>query len=113
MKRANLTVESEALAQRVVLEGRKAVGVVYRKGGEERTARARCEVLLAAGAIQSPQLLELLNRRAGLLRNAAVVLGNVGDTRALPALEKALQDEEEVVREAAQWAIERIYQRLR
>ena len=37
MKRPNLTVESEALAQRVVLEGRKAVGVVYRKGGEERT----------------------------------------------------------------------------
>jgi epoxyqueuosine reductase len=51
------------------------------------------------------------NRRAGLLRNAAVVLGNVGDERALPALEKALSDPEEVVREAAAWAIERIKER--
>jgi epoxyqueuosine reductase len=47
------------------------------------------------------------NRRAGLLRNAAIVLGNVGDARALPALEKALTDEE-VIRDAAAWAIERI-----
>ncbi|MEA2923372.1 MAG: choline dehydrogenase, partial [Alphaproteobacteria bacterium] len=59
MKRANLTIESGALAQRVVLERRRAVGLVYRKGTEERTVRARREVLLAAGAIQSPQLLEL------------------------------------------------------
>ena len=51
-------------------------------------------------------------RRAGLLRNAAVVLGNVGDGRALPALEKALTDKEEVIREAAAWAIGRIRARL-
>jgi epoxyqueuosine reductase len=51
------------------------------------------------------------NRRAGLLRNAAIVLGNVGDSRALPALEKALADEEDVIRTAAAWAIERIRQR--
>lgn len=48
------------------------------------------------------------NRRAGLLRNAAIVLGNVGDERALPAIQQALGDAEEVVREAAAWAIERI-----
>jgi epoxyqueuosine reductase len=51
------------------------------------------------------------NRRAGLLRNAAIVLGNVGDERALPALEKALTDEEELIRDAAAWAIARIRQR--
>lgn len=51
------------------------------------------------------------NRRAGLLRNAAIVLGNVGDARALPALEKARADEEEVIRDAAAWAIGRIRQR--
>jgi epoxyqueuosine reductase len=51
------------------------------------------------------------NRRAGLLRNAAIVLGNSGDERVLAALEKALSDPEEVVREAAAWAIERIRQR--
>ncbi|MBA4064747.1 MAG: tRNA epoxyqueuosine(34) reductase QueG [Isosphaera sp.] len=52
------------------------------------------------------------NRRAGLLRNAAVVLGNVGDGRALPALERALADPEEVVREAAAWALDRVRQRI-
>jgi epoxyqueuosine reductase len=51
------------------------------------------------------------NRRAGLLRNAAIVLGNVGDVRALPALERALTDEEAMIREAAAWAIDRIRQR--
>jgi epoxyqueuosine reductase len=47
-------------------------------------------------------------RRSGLLRNAAIVLGNVGDQRALPALEAAARDEDPVIREAAAWAIERI-----
>ncbi|MBX9582411.1 MAG: tRNA epoxyqueuosine(34) reductase QueG [Gemmataceae bacterium] len=51
------------------------------------------------------------NRRTGLLRNAAVVLGNVGDDRALPALERALSDRDAVIREAAAWAIGRIRQR--
>jgi epoxyqueuosine reductase len=51
------------------------------------------------------------NRRAGLLRNAAIVLGNSGTELALPALDRALNDSEEVVREAAGWAIERIRQR--
>jgi epoxyqueuosine reductase len=52
------------------------------------------------------------NRRVGLLRNAAMVLGNVGDERALPALERAQTDPEATIREAAAWAIERIRQRL-
>jgi epoxyqueuosine reductase len=47
-------------------------------------------------------------RRRGLLRNAALVLGNAGDTRALPALRRALEDPEPLVRDAAAWAIERI-----
>ncbi len=51
------------------------------------------------------------NRRAGVLRNAAIVLGNVGDARALPALEKALGDPESMIRGAAAWAIARIRQR--
>jgi epoxyqueuosine reductase len=51
------------------------------------------------------------NRRVGLLRNAAIVLGNTGDAQALPALEQALNDPEELVRAAARWAIERIHQR--
>jgi epoxyqueuosine reductase len=47
-------------------------------------------------------------RRAGMLRNAAIALGNRGDPAALPALEKAALDADAVVREAARWAIEQI-----
>lgn len=50
-------------------------------------------------------------RRPGLARNAAVVLGNVGDDRALPALERALGDPDSGVRQAAEWAIGRIRER--
>jgi len=50
-------------------------------------------------------------KRRGLLRNAAVILGNQGDPCALSALERALHDEEPLVREAAEWAIDRIRNR--
>jgi epoxyqueuosine reductase len=52
-------------------------------------------------------------RRRGLVRNAAVVLGNTGDKRALPALEEALGDAEPMVRDAAAWAIEQIRARVK
>ena len=88
MKRPNLTIESGALAQRVVLEGRKAVGVVYRKGGEERTVRARREVLLAAGAIQSPQLLEL----SGIGQRDVLKRAGVEVVHELPGVGENLRD---------------------
>jgi epoxyqueuosine reductase len=47
-------------------------------------------------------------RRRGLLRNAAIALGNSGDPKALPALRRALDDAEPLIRDAAAWAIERI-----
>ncbi len=47
-------------------------------------------------------------RRAGLLRNAAIVLGNRGDARSAPALARALDDPEEPVRHAAAWALARL-----
>ena len=55
--RANLHIETGALATRILFEGRRAVGVEFDQGGTRRTLRARREVLLAAGALQSPQLL--------------------------------------------------------
>jgi len=57
--RGNLRVETEAFAAGVIFEGQRAVGVRYRQGEVMRTARCRAEVLLCAGSIQSPQLLQL------------------------------------------------------
>ncbi|HXE24175.1 MAG TPA: choline dehydrogenase [Roseiarcus sp.] len=59
MKRPNLNVLTHALATRVVFEGRRAAGVHYRRHGRERMAKARREVILSGGAINSPQLLKL------------------------------------------------------
>ena len=57
--RPNLGVVTDALATRVLIEGQRAFGVEAHVGGSTRTFRARREVLLAAGALQSPQLLML------------------------------------------------------
>jgi choline dehydrogenase len=59
LHRENLKVETDALAARVVFEGSRAAAVEYFQGNEKQTARARREVLLCGGAINSPQLLEL------------------------------------------------------
>ena len=58
-QRENLRIETGAHASAVRIEQGRAVGVSYRQGGQARLARCRGEVLLAAGAIQSPQLLQL------------------------------------------------------
>jgi len=57
--RPNLTVADGALVKRVVFDGRRARGVEYLRDGLTITARAAREVLLCAGAIRSPQILEL------------------------------------------------------
>ena len=57
--RSNLRVVSEALATRVLFDGRRATGVEYMVGGESRTAKANAEVLMTSGAFNSPQLLQL------------------------------------------------------
>ena len=59
MRRANLAVRTHSLATRVLFEGCRAIGVAYRRGNEERIARARREVIVSAGPIQSPKLLKL------------------------------------------------------
>jgi choline dehydrogenase len=57
--RPNLTVRTDAHVTRVRLDGRRATGVTCRRGGREETIAAAREVILCAGALQSPQLLEL------------------------------------------------------
>jgi len=58
-QRGNLSIETSALARRILFEGRKARGVEYSQNGRLRTARARKEVLVSGGAYNSPQLLQL------------------------------------------------------
>jgi choline dehydrogenase len=57
--RPNLRIETNAMASGLLFEGQRAVGVRYAQGGKLKIARCRAEVLLAAGSIQSPQLLQL------------------------------------------------------
>lgn len=57
--RPNLTVRTDALATRVIIEKGRAVGVRYVHRGEEHQALAQAEVILAGGAVNSPQLLML------------------------------------------------------
>ncbi|MGE0766769.1 MAG: GMC family oxidoreductase [Hyphomicrobiaceae bacterium] len=58
-KRPNLVVETGALSERLLLDGHRCIGVRYRVGDEVREAHAGREVVVSAGSINSPQLLEL------------------------------------------------------
>jgi len=88
MSRSNLKVETGALTQRVLLEGKRAAGVVYKKGGELITARARREVLLCAGSVQSPQLLEL----SGIGNGEVLKRAGVSVAHHLPGVGENLRD---------------------
>ncbi len=65
--RSNLKVISNALASRLLFEGRRAVGVEYRQDGQTRSLRAKGEVILSGGAFNSPQLLQLSGVGPGAL----------------------------------------------
>lgn len=88
MGRPNLKVETRALSRRILLEGKKAVGVEYQRSGKTVTEKARREVILCAGPIGSPQLLQ----RSGI--GPAAVLKNAGVEVAhdLPGVGENLQD---------------------
>ena len=57
--RANLDIRTDAHAQRLLFDGKRAVGVRYRQGGREVEIRARREIVLSSGAVGSPQLLQI------------------------------------------------------
>ncbi|MFU2325041.1 GMC family oxidoreductase [Pseudomonas sp. NFX98] len=88
MERPNLTLISGAEVSRVVLEGRVAVGVEYLHQGLKATARAREEVILAAGAINSPKLLQL----SGIGAPDRLAAAGVPVVHALPGVGENLQD---------------------
>ena len=88
MKRPNLRVETGALASQVLFEGKRAVGVEFVQNGQKRVAMADAEVILAGGAINSPQLLQLSGVGAGeLLRQHGIAV--VAD---VPGVGENLQD---------------------
>jgi choline dehydrogenase len=83
-KRANLTIETHAMGSRVLFDGRRAMGVEFVQGGSRRKALASREVIVCAGAIQSPQVLELsgvgdAGRLAGLGIPVVASLPAVGE----------------------------------
>ena len=88
MRRANLRVVTGAQATRILFEGRRAVGVAYQAAGRLEEARAGREVILSAGAVNSPQLLQLsgVGPAALLARHGIAV---VADS---PAVGRNLQD---------------------
>lgn len=57
LSRSNLQIITNAFTTRIIFEGQRAVGVAYTQGGQTREVHATREVLLCAGALQSPQLL--------------------------------------------------------
>ncbi|HLH91948.1 MAG TPA: choline dehydrogenase [Xanthobacteraceae bacterium] len=74
-RRGNLEVVTHALATRILLDGRRATGIEYRRGGETRVARANREVILAGGAFNSPQLMQLSGLGpAALLRQHGIAV---------------------------------------
>ncbi|RCW63195.1 GMC family oxidoreductase [Pseudorhodoferax soli] len=86
--RPNLDVKTNAQATRILFEGKRAVGLVYVQDGVEKTVRCRAEVLLAAGAIQSPQLLEL----SGIGRAEVLQRFNIPVLHELPGVGENMQD---------------------
>jgi choline dehydrogenase-like flavoprotein len=85
---AHLKVETQAHTRRVLIEAGRAVGVEYDQGGKVRTARASGEVILSAGAIGSPQILQL----SGLGPGALLQEHGVKVIRDIPGIGANLQD---------------------
>lgn len=83
-----LSVETQAHTRRVLVEDGRAVGVEYDQGGITRQARARGEVILSAGAIGSPQILQL----SGIGPGALLQSHGIGVLRDMPAVGANLQD---------------------
>ena len=87
-QRDNLSVHTKAAVQRIVFEGKRAVGVEVLLQGQRQVLRARREVLLSAGALQSPQLLML----SGVGDGTAVQQHGIACVQHLPGVGSNLQD---------------------
>ena len=88
LARANLKVETQAHATRILFEGRRAIGVEIRQNGSVRRVLARREVILSAGAIASPQVLQL----SGIGNGALLQEHGIPVVHHLPGVGENLQD---------------------
>jgi 4-pyridoxate dehydrogenase len=88
MSRANLSVVTEALVSRVVIEHGRATGVEYQRGGQTVTATAAREVIVSGGAINSPQILML----SGIGDTSHLKDMGIETVHHLPAVGQNLQD---------------------
>jgi choline dehydrogenase-like flavoprotein len=88
MRRPNLHVVTEAPTRRVLLEGKKCVGIAYERWGRQIEARAGREVILCAGAVATPQLLEL----SGVGRPEVLGAHGIAVRHALPAVGENFRD---------------------
>lgn len=92
MGRPNLTVITHAMTRRILLEGKRAVGVEYDHQGQRQVAKARREVLVSAGPIAAPHLLQ----RSGIGPGAVLQKAGVEVLHDLPGVGENLQDHSEV-----------------
>ena len=86
--RPNLRIETDAFAAGVIMDGTHAVGVRYRQGGVMKEARCNAEVLLSAGSLQSPQLLQL----SGIGPHALLAKHGIPVVADAPGVGENLQD---------------------
>jgi choline dehydrogenase-like flavoprotein len=93
LSRTNLTVITEALTQRILFEGKRAIGVEYLRGGQKVIATAKREVLLTAGAFGSPQLLKL----SGVGRASELKQHGIAVVHDLPGVGENLQDHADAI----------------
>ena len=88
LHRRNLAVETHAMVERLVLDGKRVTGLVMRQHGQQRTVEATREVILAAGAIGSPQILQL----SGIGPGAVLQPLGIGVAHDLRGVGENLQD---------------------
>ena len=88
LERANLFVVTGAMVARILLEGKRAVGVEYHQGGLVKQLRARREVLLSAGALHSPLVL----MRSGIGPHTHLVDQGIATRHHLPGVGMHLHD---------------------
>ncbi len=92
MQRPNLTVVTHAMTCRILLEGKRAVGIEYDQGGKIHTVRCRREVLVSSGPIGSPHLLQ----RSGIGPAAVLRKAGIEVKHDLPGVGENLQDHSEI-----------------